>query len=208
MRLHFTLKGDQTDVKVFVLQIKHLWNMYINPSLLHVCLRSLQCLENVKILEYIVRQQCKAFFLTRLMWQMSSSLEYFNSFSDLQQEVKRHPIVPPVYLRDRYQDDWLQELEPSLQQRSSSFWSLGRAGLGWLTTSLKSITFTQSICQDSATRHLQIADHDKYRMFPASVSVFRLVEVSRKMICIQYSCFSPCHTLFCFKYSSKFLTTS
>lgn len=180
--------------------------MYVNPSLLHVCPRSLRCLEDVKILEYIVRQQRKAFFLTRIMWQMSSSLEYFNSFPDLQQEVKRHPIVQPVYLRDGYQRDWLQELEPSLQQSSSSFWSLGRAGLGWLTASLKSIAFTQSICQDSATRHLQIADHDKYRMFPASV--FRLVEVSSKMICIQYSCFSPCYTLFCFKYSSKFLTTA
>lgn len=52
---------------------------------------------------------------------MSYSSEYFNSFSELQQEVKRHPIVQPVYLRDRQQCDLLQELELSLQQRSSSF---------------------------------------------------------------------------------------
>ena len=142
------------------------------------------------------------------MWQMRYSLEYFNSFSELQQQVKRHPIAQPVYLKDRHQHDLSQELELSLQQRRSSFWSLGRAALGWLTTSLKLITLTQSICQDSGTRHLRIADHDKYRMFCASTSVFCLVEVSNKMICIQYSCFSPCYTLFRFKYSSKFLTTA
>lgn len=142
------------------------------------------------------------------MCQMSYSLEFFNSFSELQQEVKRHPIVLPIYIRGRHQCDLLQELELSLQQRSSSFWSLGRAGLGWVTSLLKSITITQSICQYSSTRHLQITDHDKYRTFCASASVFCLVEVSSKMICIQYSCFSPCHTLFCLKYSSKFLTTA
>lgn len=125
---------------------------------------------------------------------MSSSLEYFNSFGELQQEVKRHPVVQPVYLRDRHQRDLLQELEPSRQQRRSSFRSLGRAGL---TTSLESITLTQSICQNSAMRHLQIRDHDKYRTFCAASSVFFLVEVSSRMICIQCSCFSPCYSLFC-----------
>lgn len=135
---------------------------------------------------------------------MSYSLEYFNSFGELQQEVKRHPIVQPVYLRDRHQHDLLQELELSLQQRRSSFRSLGRAG--GLTTLLESITLTQSICQNSALRHLQIRDHEKYRMFCAASSVFFLVEVSSKMICIQCSCFSPCYSLFCFKCSSKFLS--
>lgn len=43
-------------------------------------------------------------------------------------------------------------------------------------------------------------------MFCAASSVFFLVEVSRKMICIQCSCFSPCYSLFCFKCSPKFLT--
>lgn len=52
---------------------------------------------------------------------MCSSLEYSHSFSKLQQEAKRHLVVQPVHFSDRHQHDLLQELELSLQQKSSSF---------------------------------------------------------------------------------------
>lgn len=76
---------------------------------------------------------------------MFSSLEHFNNFSELQQEVKRHPVVQPVHLRDRHQHDLLKELEVSLQHGSSSF----RSWEDWY-----GLTNTFTEVNHSYTKHL------------------------------------------------------